>query len=339
MLLPFHPQPQAGEILSSWMVRLSYANGFKLHTFYSSLLGYKGSIWNRDIDRQPAPKLLELLSRYTAQDISALQAMTLSAYTGELFECLPVGNVHWVLPVGVYHRSRRRPGVQYCPICLRSSAQPYYRRFWRLALYVVCAVHQCILNDRCPCCSLPIAFHRSGIGKTNAPRFDAMHACHVCGFDFRLTPASFMEDVDPDAFALLLRLNSADRLEGWDVGETASPCPLPFYEGLRVLVNLVFGRYGQALRDAIDAELKIPGYSQVRLGAGYELLDISNRLRIMFVLSWLLAEWPERFIRVSFGRLPAPSQARVDRGPLAFWLQKVFDPVLMDLLRINNVQR
>ncbi|WP_156038866.1 TniQ family protein [Chromobacterium haemolyticum] len=39
-MLPMHPQPQPREILSSWMVRQAFANGFMLHTFYDKLLGY-----------------------------------------------------------------------------------------------------------------------------------------------------------------------------------------------------------------------------------------------------------------------------------------------------------
>lgn len=34
-MLPIHPQPMSDELLTSWMVRLAFANGFALHTFYS----------------------------------------------------------------------------------------------------------------------------------------------------------------------------------------------------------------------------------------------------------------------------------------------------------------
>lgn len=77
MLLPLHPQPRPGEILSSWMVRLAFSNGFPLHTFYDKLLEYRAPIWNRDIDRHPANELLSILARNSGQRKSSLKSLTL----------------------------------------------------------------------------------------------------------------------------------------------------------------------------------------------------------------------------------------------------------------------
>lgn len=127
-MLPIHSQPRPNEILYSRMVRLAFANGFPLHSFYSALPGYKAPIWNRDTDRHPSPALLETLSRFTDQLLPDLQALTLSAYDGILLKQLPaIGDAFWIPPVGVFHRTRKRTGIQYCPLFMASRPLRHMR--------------------------------------------------------------------------------------------------------------------------------------------------------------------------------------------------------------------
>ena len=182
-MLPMHPQPKQDEILSSWLVRLAFANGFPLHTFYSSLLSYKAPIWSRDIDRHPSMELLKVLESHTHKSIIALQALTFSSYEGVLFEQLPMnGDAPWLLPAGVFHRTRLRAGMQFCPLCIQNDPVPYYRRCWRLALYPICGHHNCLMHQSCPFCHSPVIFHRHGIGRSKETPDDALRLCHHCGF-------------------------------------------------------------------------------------------------------------------------------------------------------------
>lgn len=48
---------------------------------------------------------------------------------------------------------RDYPILAYCPRCLASDNQPYFRRRWRLAPFVVCLAHRTMLLDRCWNCS------------------------------------------------------------------------------------------------------------------------------------------------------------------------------------------
>ena len=65
-----------------------------------------------------------------------------------------------VLAAGIYHRARRRHGLQYCPDCLTERPM-IYRRTWRSALAVVCIRHDRRLRDACPRCDRALAPHRS----------------------------------------------------------------------------------------------------------------------------------------------------------------------------------
>lgn len=116
-------------------------------------------------------------------------------------------------------------------------------------------------------------------------------------------------------------MNSAAGIDGWDMGGLPLPCSLPFFKGLRCLVNVVFGRYGGLLREAINDALQMPGYTQIDLGYSYECLDVSLRLKVMLVLSWLLEDWPERLRIVGADRMPALSHVREDRGFMPFWVE------------------
>lgn len=68
------------------------------------------------------------------------------------------GTHHWVNAIGIYHRSRRRHGLCFCPVCL--DERPFFRRQWRLAFWTVCPRHQVLLRDACPSCGGTVEPHR-----------------------------------------------------------------------------------------------------------------------------------------------------------------------------------
>ena len=148
------------------MTRLALENQFPLHTFYNKLLQFKGEIWNRDIDRFARPELFALLEEHTHQPLHVPRALSLQYYEGILFEELREGGIApWLIPLGVYHRLRKRAGIQYCPLCLAEDDVPYFRRRWRLAFYIACGKHHCQMESGCSLCGSPIAYHRLGVGQ------------------------------------------------------------------------------------------------------------------------------------------------------------------------------
>src|SRR5947209_15013384 len=120
------------------------------------------SIWNRDIYKSADAEVLRTLSEKTATPAERVRATTLAAYEGMLYEKHNhFGPTAWIMPVGVYHRTRRQFGLQYCPRCLADDKDPYYRRRWRLAFMVLCETHHTLLLDRCPRCGAAVNFHRN----------------------------------------------------------------------------------------------------------------------------------------------------------------------------------
>jgi hypothetical protein len=182
-LWPIHPQPQIDELLSSWMIRLAHANGYKAHSFYAQFFGRDRQIWTRDIDHHAPPWLLVGLSERTGVPLERIEGLTLRAFASFAFERFnESGTTRWIMPLSVYHRTRRAYGQQFCPMCLGEDEVCYLRRHWRLALSTVCIRHAVVLQDRCSECGRPLAPHRADVAARSgwlACRFP-MSRCSYC---------------------------------------------------------------------------------------------------------------------------------------------------------------
>lgn len=339
-MLPMHPQPRPDEVISSWMVRLAFANGYPLHTFYACLLGYRGAIWTRDVDRHPSSSLLDILEHQTGQTKIALHAMTLAAYEGVIFENLPhIGNATWILPVGVFHRTRRRAGLQFCPRCLEEDSIPYYRRYWRLALYAMCERHLCVMQENCPQCKATVAFYRHGIGRGKEIPLDALRLCHECGFDLSQA-ASFIPN-----WADIRSLNNFKKI----LGRFESGClpfefnttyfGIPYFHGVRVLVSVIHGRNGLRLRQLLSRDVGVDfGQSASRSGLDFEYLTAAERLNLLLAVTWLMEEWPTRFIAMCVEANFTRSRLAEEVSSLPFWLAQVADDHLDNRLLLPGKQ-
>lgn len=310
------------------MVRLAFSNGYPLHTFYSSLLGCKEAIWNRDVDRHCASAILRVLSNHTDQSVCALESMMLSAYGGVLFEALPkVGNAPWVLPVGVFHRIRRRMGMQFCPLCLKNDSIPYYRRTWRLALYAMCERHHCIMQEFCPICRAPITYHRHGIGRRRAvPDVAILNFCHACGYDLRCSNPAYLDWPDEVSWKNYTDLLTGFQSGAWDALHVPVACGVSLFQGFHALLTAVIGRKGRRIWAQIQEDLNMENVSIRRATHDeFENLCATDRLNLLLMVTWLLDEWPERFLRVSRNAGFTRSMLSEEVESLPFWLVSVVD--------------
>jgi hypothetical protein len=318
-LWPAHPKPLPDELLSSWMVRIAGAHGLKLHTFASAV--WPGvAIWNRDIDRSATEPVLRELALRTATTYERVEAMTLRAYESYVFENL-AANSPLLLPVGIYHRTRRLFGQQCCVKCLAEDETPYFRRKWRLAFVTICSRHQIELIDRCPLCAAPIVFIRSELGER--ARFNAlrMTRCHNCERSILRSRVKW--------YPANASLVEATRFFEKAVDEGTVPiagAPVYshlFFAGLRGLMQLCLSRgFGQQ----IDAELR----SAYRLpakpiapsnGLTAEFLATKDR-SLLVVLAWLLVkDWPHRFLAMAetVGLTASSVLAKGPTPPHWFW--------------------
>jgi len=187
-LWPIIVAPQTDELLSSWLHRLTYANGVAPRAF-ARVLGLGAGMWSPALDLRLPSDVARLLGANTGVSPNQLSVMTLS-------HALPK---QLLLPLRNSGRRDRATWLQFCPRCLADDAQPYFRRRWRLATRVSCAEHGCRLRDRCPSCGSRVA------------AFD----CARCGYDLRrasiiaLSPAAKQFDQCIDEICGLESLSQA----------------------------------------------------------------------------------------------------------------------------------
>jgi len=163
--------PANDELLSTYLVRRAHRQGLSPHMFMQRGLP-RVAIWNRDIDCSASAKVLSSIAHYCHLSEPEVKAMTLYDLVGCSSPAVAQWRHYqsWINAVGVYHRLRRRMGLQYCPLCLRDD--DVFRRIWRLAFVFCCPEHGVLLRECCPSCEAPVIPHRARID---------MRRCWNCG--------------------------------------------------------------------------------------------------------------------------------------------------------------
>ncbi len=282
--------PENGESLTSWMVRV--AHQFSLRPYALCLIMWRGTaILNRDIDGQSNPVLWKGLADANGVDHSIARGTTIASLEGKLFRRhAPNSKTKWVLRLGIFHRSRRRFGQQFCPHCLATDERPFYRLGWRLAFTTVCLKHRRQMLDRCQSCGSAVEFHRHD--PLNAPIISCFH----CGDRLdrqrsRAAPRSVMElqsflegslSAGHAAFGSTKKLPSVDLLTIYG-------------QLLRIVAT---GARSQKLRNSLAKMFGLdPAPINFQTNAKeYEALDVENRIRLAALCAPLLLDWPNNFI-------------------------------------------
>lgn len=326
--LPVWCGPLPDELFSSWLVRLAWLNAEKLHTFKRRFWRQKGSPWGYNLDLALSEDALARVASMAQVAPEVLAAHTLWPYLGRLFENVDQVGAGRGLLLGK-HRGQRVLGfgLQMCPDCLRADSIPYFRRGWKVAYLVACPLHGRLLEDACPNCHRPIAYHLADFGKALLPERVPTAFCASCGHSWASNTAIW-EQV-PDAFLEWQeRLQSA--LEtGWIESRQAGPIyALSFFEGLRVLIRLLTakGRLG-CLRDIVAREIGFLPFGVTSDGNRNHFcgLRLGERFYILRYAHWLLEEWPERFIWACKAANLAFSyiESYRDRAPMPYWVASV----------------
>lgn len=328
-----YPRPE--ELLSSWLVRLAHDHLVKVQTF-GKLVFATPNVWNRDVDKFAPVEMLATLTAHTPTSAAQVFDTTLKSYEGRLYaRHNPNGNTPWILPLGVYHRTRRLNGMMFCPQCLREDGEiPYFRKQWRLALAIACPSCEALLEDKCPQCGQPVAFFRAELGRKSILPDRPFTVCHDCQFDWRNTPTV------PAPAALVNWQRGCYKVlkEGW---QADVPYPHLYFKVLHHFVRMLFGRNQRVMAlqhfvvQAVDVEPP-PLYFQLPRGKfPFEALPLVLRGYLLQQASWLLEEWPNRFLRLATQCDLTSTPLLRDLKDPPFWYQSV----IMDNLYISNVNR
>ena len=290
--LPVPIPPEPGEAFSSWAVRLAAAHGLKTRSL-CSILGGRPVEFSGDLSGPAGANLLDLLGAHTGIDPATLRlGHTLSGLDGRLFMQAKADSMTpWVLPGGSY--LQRRPSMQFCPLCL-ATRPTYFRLIWRLSLFAVCPVHGVVLRHVCPGCSARIdpiksdMRHQQGIEPF----------CWQCGFDLRRASHNHADNLDARSAVEHYRaLHEGVIPPGLPLGTT----PLAYF----TVLGMLCGRLLQSdlrlasWRDnaAKCAGAVLPGPITRHVSTAFDTLaETPARQAVLRTASWLLRDWPERFV-------------------------------------------
>lgn len=291
-LWPAHPHPLPDELLSCWLVRIAHANGLKIQTFCQHEFGAQYQIWNRDIDRGAPAWLLRHVTEHTGQSEQRVTATTLNPHQGTLFgQQNKSGQLRWILPLNIYHRTRLGFGLQFCPRCLASPPEPYYRRAWRVGFYTFCPIHGMMLLDRCPNCGKGIAFHRTELGHRESGESIALNHCGTCGFDLAQASSEPIDEWDQEVFTSWRRALSQVCMPATDISVKDGEwfAILHHFCALCVSRRLALKLYPYLCDQT--------GRRSLPLTSGriaFEQRPIAERHHIIGLGWWLLGRWPQR---------------------------------------------
>ena len=291
-------KPKPDELLTSWIIRLAWAHGIKLHVFCRLIWGSQTEIWTRDFDRLADSVYVEYLSQKTATPLTQANQTLLRSFEGVVFEKHnPYGNTHWIMPLGIRHRIRMAYGQQYCPLCLEES--PYLKKTWRMAFSTVCSKHQILLFDRCPQCQFPIHFHRIDMGNRHRLASLDLHYCYRCKCDLR-RPANTRPKSLLEVMSIQNQFENFILTKKASVGPHANIHSLEYFNGIRQLLRLLLGIRNSDNFQKEIARLTNTPFIPIKKSHSNRIIEVKSveeRFNGILTLSRLLQDWPKTFLK------------------------------------------
>lgn len=264
-------EPQDGEILSSWLVRLAGRSGYTAQDIARLWLGDPW-LWSKDIDLFPNKSRLSAFSSQFGFNLERILGATLlhrdNARAG--------GLVRGVLSMHM-RRQGTAAGLMFCPSCLKDDAEPHFRANWRLATTMICARHLLWLIDACPRCQSRILPHLAPIGR--------LATCWNCYFDLRLASASGVEEDDFSGLAYLEAQRAFELPGAWGDGRR-----LMLDRIAAVWRVLLSGVGSRRLR-----ELSRPRGTSAAFTSDQKILELAPmalRAQVLPVTALLTQDWP-----------------------------------------------
>lgn len=321
-LWPLHLKPKPQELLSSWIIRFSHAHCYKAETICTILFGYRSPIWNRDIDKLAPEYVLNKMMEVTGASEEQAYSTVLSSYQNYLTTSFnSQGNTKWIIPLGVYHRTRSRPSLMYCPECLKGDVSPYYRKLWRVAWVTVCTKHKIRLLNTCSSCSAFVIPHRADIRiKNSIPNEMTLIHCFNCG-------KSLGEGKIIRANVRLTKLQRKMEIaiERGYLKWMNNIClySFLFFDGVREMTLVVM----RQMRVSPEIKKEI------------EFVDLDHRYKIMIKVSKILVGWPTAFrVYVKKLNLSYSYLKNYDLNCLPYWYESEIKQMTKKYSEISEVE-
>jgi transposase-like protein len=247
----------------------------------------------------------------------------------------------WVLARHLRVPHQKRFGLQYCPWCLVSDKEPYFRRHWRLAFVVLCPAHRALLLDRCQKCGAPVSYERQSPNTFTYNEPWILTQCHQCGTDLREWATDrFFNAVDTAELEFQTSLEATLR-RGWvQLPYNGAVYSHLFFSGLyHIIGRLIDGQIANRLQDALRQKYGINLSIDFSTGQKIflERLDVAQRRGLLQAVNRLLQEWPDTFVEFCRANNLASHLLIRSKKPVPFWYWRVIREYLTKTARpISN---
>lgn len=296
-LWPIHPKPHADELLSSWVTRIAMANRLSTSDFCKlSLPGERITL--KEIDRTYHPEMMQALATGTGVPIERVRETSLLSDEGYVFLYRQYGTTEWILPT-VNVDGHVSKGLAYCPQCLKTDTDPYYRKSWRYAFNPVCPVHRVFLRQGCPNCGKPHYYFGIAAQSTGG---SPIKTCMHCGADISDTESSSNHPGLIEAtLQIQEKLNRGIATDSFDIPGYGSVHAFPYLRVLHALMRAlgtpsmaswVLRHYREPLLQAINAGMLERTY----YGLLIEQRSMEEIAILLCLATALIAEWPSRIL-------------------------------------------
>lgn len=314
-MFPVRPTYRLGESLSSWRQRIALANGFLRfprqpheHTVL-------------DADLSPDASSLHWTAQLSNIDVEALTAMTLRALDRTLL-IFGKGRAcpRWVLPLRYSARSRPN-AVGYCPLCLRTDSEPYFRLIWRFAFVCSCPKHGCLLRTSCPHCGSSV-WPQSAMSPKNCRWGDPLSMCQACRKDLCWGVECVLRSPEPEVELLLPRAKYIQ------IAKEVNVRAWEYLAVLRELCGLFIRREPRERMENSGCEFVRSALTICAEAASTKTIEevpLEARADLLTVGHGLLRNWPQEFLDFCDLSEIGAYHFSGDRPLLPAWFLEVLD--------------
>lgn len=278
------------ESAASWIFRLALENGFTASAGLFKSLRRCGGDMSRVDAGESGHQLLCRLQESTGIKHDEIRSLHQCRHLNVMGVDNHETGYPWLLRGLPGQRDQVGARHVICPSCVGADDTPYWRQIWRLSTLTRCPVHQCRLIDRCAECQHPCVL--------TSARQQPLDRCERCGQRYacfkgrryKLDAAMWLQStpltLDLSDLAHSLKLSSC---QAW-------------WAGVRVLISLIcrarIAKRVLASGEVPSTYLPVLRGSIGAAAARFNACAIEYRHDVMRFITWLIHDWPNRFIAV-----------------------------------------
>lgn len=315
------------ESVASWVCRLAWQNGFQRPGDMFRHAQQSANDLGRIDLGESGRKALRMLAELTG--ISDAEATCL--HLEHILQVLGADSDRtghpWVVDAGMAPKGPLGARHAVCPRCLREDATPYWRQAWRLSIRTHCCAHSCRLAGECQRCGTPAVL--------TSWRTAPLALCEACLRPYEASRRSYFL-----------------RHERWLVPHPTQlelshlplspPIPAAWWAGVRHLLALISkpSCAGRLLKAEMPVRhRRCLAAISARSSPRFIDADLETRRQQLHLIAWLLADWPDRFIRVmQEARVTAADLQSMDfRAP--YWVSSIaYQTLVKRAYRVNGAE-